>query len=196
MFVITGSPGVGKHTVAKTVAERLDLELIDINTVAMKSSAIIARDEISYVVDPKKLARALRKEIRTKTTKKKKNCLVVGHLAPYVLSRRDPEMVVVIRRSPYELRRVYARRGYDGQKIRDNMTSEIIGILVFDAVKKFGKDKVVEVDCTAKKPKRVADEIISMVKRRQKGSLGSIDWLSLVAGRGELQKFFDYNPGG
>lgn len=185
MYVITGSPGVGKHTVAKIVSKRLGLKLIDINTVAIKSDAIITRDEISYVIDPKKLVRVLRKEIT-------EDSLVVGHLAPYVLGKQDPALIIVLRRSPYELKRVYARRGYDEQKARDNITSEIIGLLVFDALKKFGKKKVLEVDSTGKKAERVAQEVISVIKGRSKGSLGKIDWLSLVARRGELQKFFEY----
>lgn len=187
MFAITGNPGVGKHTIAKMVAKRLDLKLIDINTVAIKNRAIIAKDEISYLVDLKKLTRVIRSEIT-------KNCLVVGHLAPYILRKQAPRLVIVVRRSPYELRRVYVRRGYHEQKVMDNISSEIIGMLMFDAVKKFGKDKVVEVDSTGKKPNQVAGEAVSIIKGRSKGSAGNIDWLSLVANRGDLQKFFEYKP--
>ncbi len=187
LHVITGSPGVGKHSVAKIVASKLGLKLIDINTVAIKHDAIITKDAVSYVVDTKKLARLLRKE----TTK---NSLVVGHLAPYVLGRRDPYLIIVIRRSPYELRRVYARRGYSDQKARDNLSAEIIGLLAFDALKRFGRNKVAEVDSTGKKPRRVAEEVISIIKGRSRRPAGRIDWLSLIAERRELHTFFDYTP--
>ena len=36
-IVITGNPGVGKHTITDEIANRLELDLIDINTVARDS---------------------------------------------------------------------------------------------------------------------------------------------------------------
>ncbi len=39
-FVITGNPGVGKHTSAKIIAEKIDAEIIDINNVAIDNNAI------------------------------------------------------------------------------------------------------------------------------------------------------------
>jgi len=120
-LVITGNPGVGKHTVAKIVAKKLGLKLIDINTVAIKNNAIIMKDNIGYVVDLKKLSSLLRREIN-------KDCLVVGHLAPYVLKKGDADLVIALRRSPYELKRVYAKRGYSERKVIDNISSEVIGV--------------------------------------------------------------------
>ena len=35
-YVITGSPGTGKHTVGKMLAEKLRLEIADINLLASK----------------------------------------------------------------------------------------------------------------------------------------------------------------
>ena len=186
MLVITGNPGVGKHTVAKIVAKNLDLKLIDINTVAIKKNAIIMKDNIGYVVDLRKLSSLLRREIT-------KDCLVVGHLVPYVLRKGDVGLVIVLRRSPYELEKVYAKRGYNEQKAIDNISSEIIGVCMYDAIKKFGKDKVAEVDTTAKKAEKVASEIISIFKGRSTHSVGKVDWLSLIVKNDDLQKFFVYN---
>jgi adenylate kinase family enzyme len=39
-FVITGNPGVGKHTTAKIIAEKTHAEIIDINKVAIDNNAI------------------------------------------------------------------------------------------------------------------------------------------------------------
>ncbi|MFQ5970505.1 MAG: adenylate kinase family protein, partial [Nitrososphaerales archaeon] len=129
MLVITGTPGVGKHTIAKIIEKKLGLKLIDISSVAITNNAIISKDKSGYVVDIKKLSLIVREKI-------KKDCLVVGHLAPYVLKKRDPSLVAVIRYSPYELKKVYAKRGYDQQKIMDNVSSEVIGICLYDAIKR------------------------------------------------------------
>lgn len=185
MLVITGSPGVGKHTVAKMVAKELGQKLIDINKIAIKNNAIIMKDSMGYVVDLKKLSFLLRRSIT-------KNCLVVGHLAPYVLKKSDASLVIVLRRSPYELKKVYKKRGYLKQKVIDNISSEIIGVCLYDAIKKFGKDKVAEVDSTAKNTKKVTNEILSIFMGKSSRSVGKVDWLSLIVKNNDLQKFFEY----
>jgi len=186
LLVITGNPGVGKHTVAKIVAKKLALKLIDINTVAIKNNAIIMKDNIGYVVDLRKLSSLLRGEIT-------KDCLVVGHLAPYVLKKGDASLVIVLRRSPYELEKVYTKRGYNEQKVIDNISSEIIGVCLYDSIKKFGRNKIAEVDGTGKKADKVVDQIISAFKGKSKRSVGKVDWLSLIVKNDDLQKFFEYN---
>lgn len=186
MLVITGNPGVGKHTVAKIVAKKLDLELIDINAVAIKKNAIIKKDKIGYVIDLKKLSSLLRKEITRK-------CLVVGHLAPYVLKKTDPTLVIVLRRSPYELEKVYSIRGYNKQKTTNNISSEIIGVCLYDAIKRFGKNKVAEVDSTTRKVENITKKIISIINGKSKRSTGKIDWLSLIVKNDDLQRFFMYD---
>ena len=185
LLVLTGNPGVGKHTAAKIVAKKLGLKLIDINTVALKKKAIIMKDNIGYVVDLKKLSSLLRREIT-------KDCLVVGHLAPYVLKKGDAGLVIVLRRSPYELKKVYKKRGYNEQKVIENISSEIIGVCLYDAIKKFGKDKVAEVDSTAKNTKKVTNEILSIFMGKSSRSVGKVDWLSLIVKNNDLQKFFEY----
>jgi len=185
LLVITGSPGVGKHTVAKMVAKELGQKLIDINKIAIKNNAIIMKDSMGYVVDLKKLSFLLRRSIT-------KNCLVVGHLAPYVLKKSDASLVIVLRRSPYELKKVYKKRGYLKQKVIDNISSEIIGVCLYDAIKKFGKDKVAEVDSTAKNTKKVTNEILSIFMGKSSRSVGKVDWLSLIVKNNDLQKFFEY----
>ena len=185
-MVITGNPGVGKHTVAKIVSRKLGLKLIDVNTVAIKNNAIMKKDNIGHVVDLRKLSSLLRKEIT-------KDCLAVGHLAPYVLKKGNTDSVMVLRRSPYELEKVYAKRGYSKQKTIDNISSEVIGICLYDAIKRFGKDKVAEIDTTAKKTENVVNQIISIMNGKSKHSVGKIDWLSLIVKNDDLQRFFPYD---
>lgn len=186
LLVITGNPGVGKHTVARMVARKLGMRIVDISKLAIRKNAIIKKDAKSYVVDPKKLASLLRKELD-------KDSLVVGHLAPYVLRNNDPDIVVVIRRSPYELKKVYAKRRYNEQKTLENLSSEAIGVCLYDSLRSFGRRKVAEVDATSRKAGNVANEIISLARKKKKPSFGSIDWLSLIVRKGDMQQFFEYN---
>ena len=74
-LIITGNPGVGKHTVAAQIMKNEDYDMIDINKIAIESN-YIEKDEIGIQVDVQNLRKDLNKKISTKS-------LIVGHLAPY-----------------------------------------------------------------------------------------------------------------
>jgi adenylate kinase len=184
-LVITGNPGVGKHTSAKIIAEKIDTEIIDINKVAIDNDAIAKKTERGLEVDVKKLDRLLAKMLRGR-----KDLIIVGHLAPYVLKPAGISMVAVLRRSPYELEKTLGKRGYSTNKIRENLASEILGVSLYDSVKTFGRRKVVEFDTTGKTPDQTADEIMRGLRKKPKPT--RIDWLAIVSERGDMQKFFEY----
>jgi adenylate kinase len=184
-LVITGNPGVGKHTCTKLVAKEIDAAVVDVNQVAIKNDAVIKAGD----VDVKKLKKLLAGELK----KIKGNAVIVGHLAPYVLKSADVSAVVVLRRSPYLLADTFKSRGYTDDKARENMASETLGVSFFDALKTFGKRKTFEVDTTSKTPKQSAVEIIAALSDRSERKTGIVDWLSLVAEKGDIEKFFEYN---
>lgn len=184
-LVITGNPGVGKHTSARIIAERMGAEIIDINRVAIDNNTIAEKTGRGLEVDVKKLGRLL-----TKMSKAKKDLIIVGHLAPYVLKPAGISMVAVLRRSPYELEKTLGKRGYGAEKVRENLASEILGVSLYDSVKTFGRRKIVEFDTTGKTLEQTADEIMRALKRKPKPA--AIDWLALVSERGDMQRFFEY----
>jgi adenylate kinase len=188
-FIITGNPGVGKHTSAKIIAERIDAEIIDINDVAIDNNATGNNTDLGLDVDVKKLVRLLEKLLKTK-----RDLVLVGHLAPYVLKPAGISLVVVLRRSPYELEKTLKKRGYSVDKVRENIASEILGTSLYDSLKTFGKRKVAEFDTTGKSPKETADEILAALQKKPKSKpkLLGIDWLTLVSEKGDMRRFFKY----
>jgi adenylate kinase len=188
-FVITGNPGVGKHTSAKIIAERIDAEIIDINDVAIDNSTTGNNTDLGLDVDVKKLVRLLEKLLKTK-----RDLVLVGHLAPYVLKPAGISLVAVLRRSPYELEKTLKKRGYSVDKVRENIASEILGTSLYDSLKTFGKRKVAEFDTTGKSPKETADEILAALQKKPKSKpkLLGIDWLTLVSEKGDMRRFFKY----
>ncbi|MDQ3872556.1 MAG: AAA family ATPase [Thermoproteota archaeon] len=184
-LVITGNPGVGKHTSAKIIAEKMGTSIIDINEVAINNNAIEKETDQGLEIDVKKLVRLLAKHLEVK-----KDLVLVGHLAPYVLKPAGISLVAVLRRSPYELEKTFKKRGYGTDKLRENLGSEILGISLYDSLKTFGRRKVAEFDTTGKTPKQTADEVLDALYKKPK--LVGIDWLTLVSEKDDLNKFFSH----
>jgi adenylate kinase len=188
-LVITGNPGVGKHTTAKFVAKKIHhSRIIDINKFAIDKNAILRKDtKYGIDVDVKKLRKLINYEL-TRTS----DVVIIGHLAPYVLRPSDIRHVIVLRRSPYELVKTLEQRKYSLEKIRENVASEILGVTLYDALKRFGKNKIVELDTTGKTPECIADKIILSIQQETVRQIGIVDWLSLVYTKGDLHNFLEY----
>ena len=188
-FVITGNPGVGKHTTAKIIAEKINADIIDINDVAIDNNATGKKTDLGLDVDVKRLVRLLEKQLMAE-----RDLVIVGHLAPYVLKPVGISLVAVLRRSPYELEKTLKKRGYSVDKVRENVASEILGTSLFDSLQTFGKRKVAEFDTTGKTPKETADEILAALqkKSKSKSKLIGIDWLIFVSEKGDMWRFFKY----
>jgi adenylate kinase len=123
-------------------------------------------------------------------TKPRKDQIIVGHLAPYVIKPAGISMAAVLRRSPYELEKTLEKRGYTTGKIKENLASEILGVSLYDSVKAFGKRKVVEFDTTDRTPEQTAKEIMRALRKKPKAA--GIDWLAAVSEKGDMQRFFEY----
>jgi adenylate kinase len=186
-LVITGNPGVGKHTSAKIIAERISAEIIDINEVAIDNNATGKKTNLGLDVDVKRLGRLLEKMLKAK-----RDFVIVGHLAPYVLKPAGISLVAVLRRSPYELEKTLKKRGYSMNKVRENVASEILGTSLYDSLKTFGKRKVAEFDTTDKTLKETVDEILAALQKKPKSKLIGIDWLNFVSEKGDMRRFFKY----
>ena len=188
-FVITGNPGVGKHTSAKIIAERMDAEIVDINNVAIDNNAIGKKTDHGFDVDVKRLVKLLEKQLKAKG-----DLVIVGHLAPYVLKPAGFSLVAVLRRSPYELEKTLKKRGYSVDKVKENVASEVLGTSLYDSLKTFGKRKVAEFDTTGKTSEETADEILASLQKKpkSKAKLLGIDWLMLVSENGDMHRFFKY----
>jgi len=65
VLVLTGNPGVGKHTVSKKLAEILDYEIIDVNKEAVKVGMQKQSDSID--VDVEKTEKTLKDKISDKS---------------------------------------------------------------------------------------------------------------------------------
>ncbi|MCD6477047.1 MAG: adenylate kinase family protein [Candidatus Aenigmarchaeota archaeon] len=160
IIAITGTPGTGKSSIAKDLAKKLNYKLIDLNDIIIKQKLYSGYDRKmrSYVVDINKI----------KNLKFENNVIIEGHLSHFL----KVDKVIVLRCKPEELEKRLKRRKYSKEKIKQNVESELIGIITWEA-RKYNK-VVYDID-TAKKTKRqVLNTIIKYLKTRRSNKI--IDW--------------------
>ena len=182
-LVITGNPGVGKHTIAELfVKHDASYQIFDISKFAIENG-FGEQLEDSIEIDTRKTKNDIQKLDLVKT-------LIVGHLAPYVLDESDIDLVIILRKNPYDLVEIYKKRNYQDSKIKQNAGSEILGVIANDSIASFGKEKSFEIDTTNKTPKIILGEIQNIINNQKGGDI--VDWLKLIEEKNEINKFFDY----
>jgi len=178
-IVITGNPGVGKHTITKKISQKMNFPIIDINILA-KNSDIIEKNGDTNDVNTQELTNILRE---MKLDEK----IIVGHLAPYVLEKNQVKLIIILRRNPYHLESVYKERNYSEIKIKENIGSEILGVITHDTIEKF-EEKAFQIDVSEKNIEEVVEKVLEIIFK--KGNNEEVDWLNLVTKNNDLEKFF------
>ena len=182
-LVITGNPGVGKHTIAELfIKQDSSYNIFDISKFAIEKGFGEQVDD-GIEVDTTKIKNEIKKSDLEKS-------VIVGHLAPYVLDESDIDIVIILRKNPYDLIEIYKKRDYQDSKIKENAGSEILGVITNDSIASFGKEKSFEIDTTEKTPEIILKEMNNIIKNHEGGDI--VDWLRLVEEKNEINKFFDY----
>ena len=183
MNIITGNPGTGKHTIARLISKKLNLEIVDINKIAIEQG-LAQKNNHTLDVDVSKLKKIIDK-------KATENSMLIGHLAPYVIDPKNVKVSVVLRKSPYKLQSIYKKRKYSSKKSLENIGSEILGITYYDAVRQFGKKKTFQIDTSDISISTTAKKV-ELIFKRKSTKEDKIDWLHVILKKGDMQKFFPY----
>ena len=185
VVVVTGTPGVGKTSVARLLAQRLKGAVLNLSEIVQSEGLSCGVDETraTLVADTEKVANRVRSAI----AQAEGYIIVEGHFASDVVAESDAFKVFVLRRDPDELRRVLVERGFRESKVAENVAAEILDVCLFDAVDAYGKDKVCEIDVSRKSLAEVVDQLTSVVEGRRKCRVGIVDWLTKL----EMEKRLD-----
>jgi len=185
-ILITGTPGVGKSTLAKALANKLKIEVLELSTVAFEEELIISYDALreSNIVDIEGLRETLRKRICAK-----EDILVVGHLIEAV-PRECIDLVIVLRLHPLELMRRLRNRGYPEVKVRENVEAEVLDYVLIKALERFSKEKVIEVDVTDRDVSSGVSLLLKALSNPESFKPGKVDWIRALESEGSLDNIF------
>ncbi|MCE2498183.1 MAG: AAA family ATPase [Nitrosopumilaceae archaeon] len=179
ILLITGTPGVGKHTVARAARSQMAQEgedggwqTVDINETARGAGLLDAAGNYDPAsdttdVDTGALSDAVRGALAAPG-----RYIVVGHLAPYVVPADNVVLAAILRRNPYELIEVYEERGYSARKARENAGAEMLGTISFDTyAARYGATG--QYDTTGRGPQETARVILADMERVCRDGSGS-----------------------
>jgi len=189
IILVTGTPAVGKTTIASLLASKLDATHIDLTELVKREKLISGVDEKreTLIADIDQISKRLQKIIRAS----KRDIIVDGHYAVDVIPANDINLVLVLRRSPDELKKEMEKRGFREKKLRENLAVEILDICLWEAVSTCGQGKVCEIDVTGREIEEVVEEAILVLKGKKKCRVGIVDWLAKLDRENRLHDFFN-----
>jgi len=167
VILITGTPCVGKTTVAEQLTKRLEATYINLTEFAETQHLTLRKDtqRNTTVVDEKMMLRKMRKTIDTAD---KDTIVVDGHFAPAVVPKKYVTRVFVLRRNPVELRKFMEKCGFKDAKLWENLASEILDVCLVEALEGQEKDRICELDITGKTVEEVVVEICTIIDENRK----------------------------
>ncbi len=174
LLLVLGTPGVGKSTLARILAKKLGLQLVEVGALVKREKLYQRFDKgtKSYVMDEKRVRRRLQALISDK------EAIIATHSVGLTILPRWVTLVMVLRLDPTVLYRRLRAKRWSRQKIWENVESELVDVCLEEAVRLFGRDKVFEINTTSKSPSRVVSEALRIVKGETRVSRPQVDWLS------------------
>lgn len=174
LILVTGTPGTGKTTVARLLGKAMGIPVVNLADLVKGEKLYVDydKDADSYVVD----VAGVRKRLE-EISRREDRVIVESHIIEAVPSD-ILDLCVVLRLDPRVLRERLKERGYPPRKIYENVQSEILDVVLIEALRAYGQDRVFEVDTTGRSPSDVTKIAMNIIRSRKDFRPGSVDWIS------------------
>ncbi len=161
VIALTGTPGTGKSSIAR-ILKKKGFAVIDLNYEVRRRKLYSAYDRKrkTYVADMKKVGKFIKNILKTEKYRDKQ-IIIDSHLS-HLLPASIIDAVIVLRCSPEALEKRLEKRGWNREKIRENIEAEIIGLIEYEARKKHRK--VFMIDTTKLKQGQIAKKLEQSMK--------------------------------
>jgi adenylate kinase len=187
VILLTGTPAVGKTTLATKLAEKLGAQYVNLTELSEKEHLAQAEDKQrgTKVIDEVKM----RRRLKTIIEKVQTDLVIDGHYAAAVTPNAPVTNVFVLRRNPVELRKFMKQLGYNAAKKDENLAAEILDVCLVEALQKQAKEKICELDITGKTVEETLSEVLAVLDHKKKCYVGVVDWLGLLEREGKLDEY-------
>lgn len=158
---ISGTPAVGKTSVSKKLAEKLNYEYVNVNELAREKDLVVGKAKDIEIIDEEKL----------KDVDLNENVVLDGHLSHFI----PCDVVFVLRLVPDELKKRLERKDWNRKKIKENLEAEILGICSYQAREE--NEEVYEIDTTGLSKEEVVEKIMEIIHEKDSDFKTEIDWM-------------------
>ena len=188
LFLITGTPSVGKTTIALALTEIFDALYLNLSCLAVSFdlSEEFDSERKTTIINEKKMREKIRDLIGTTN---KNTILVDGHYAASVVPKEKVTKAFVLRRNPIELKKLMKKRKFEGSKLWENLESEILDVCLIETLSELEKTKVCELDISGKTIEAVINLILSIINNNIDCTFGNVDWLDMLEKKGLLDEY-------
>lgn len=140
VFIVTGSVGSGKTTIAKKIAKEKKMRYLDVNKVIDEHGLCEGYDKNRKckIIDVEKLNKALIKII-----KDSKEGLVIDSHMSHFLPPKYVDLCIVTKCNVKKLRSRLKKRGYSKAKVEENVDAELFDVCLNEAKELGHKIKIV-----------------------------------------------------
>ena len=193
--VISGTPGTGKTTVSEKISEKINAKVISLNDFSISEKITCGYDvkRDTYIIDIDKLIPRIKNLIEQYRKKKYETLILESHFAD-IVPKEFIDYAIVLRCDPEELSLRLKKKGYNEQKVKENIQTEFLNNCANYFIQKQIDAPILEIDTTNLSVENMANIIIEIIvfkKNLEKYRIGKIDWLKkLVAEDSLARKYF------
>jgi adenylate kinase len=187
VFLVTGTPGTGKTTVSHKLAAKLGAHYIGITELVKSEKLFTGTDESrnTLVADSDKVS----KKLQEITSEIEGIIIIDGHYASDVVPNPVVSKAFVLRRDPRDLKKTLEERGYNENKVHENLAAEILDVCLWETISDCGINKVCEIDISNKTSDESVQEILGVIDNKKQCKVGIVDWLGALEKAGQLQNY-------
>ena len=144
-IIVSGTPGTGKTFLSKGLARALKFRYVNIKKIISRNrlKEKYDRKRRSWIVDERKLKKAIEEII-----KKSKESLVIDSHLSHFINPKLIDLCIITKCNLKTLEKRLKKKGYNKDKIRENLDCEIFDICLNEAKEK--GHKIVIADTTEK----------------------------------------------
>lgn len=171
--MVTGTPGVGKTTIATGLARIYGATIVGLDEIITPVLKWDPKLQTYHVTNENEARKLITERLKTL------NSYIIDTVAVNLIDASLIDWCVVLRLEPTQLMDRLTRRNWPHCKVVENVLAEIVGSSLVMAINTFGRDRVIEVDTTNKN----VDEVINYITNRiayGRPAVGIVDWLDDV----------------
>jgi len=186
--MVLGVAGVGKTAFGRRLASLLGFKFIDLPELVRERRLYTAYDPEAqaYVVDLRRISAAVGSLLRG-------GCGVVASVYSFKPRGVEVRNAIVLRMDPLKLIKVLEGRGYPRWKIRENVSAEFIDQPLVEAIRKFGSDRVVQLNATDRSLAELAERAAEAFREGRLMELNErVDWIGFLERLRRLEELLSF----